>query len=748
MKRGFLTNLILTTLLFFSTNSFANKFIAKADGNWNDVSTWDCGAIPTSSDSVYIDGFLISLSSPLKVKSLFISNSSGNKSMLSISDSLIVTDEFKVTAENDKADIDIAVNGYGVLRVMGNLDFIRTSDNVTDGKLQLLMEGNSKTFVEGNFTFDYKSAATSESDHDVYIKDNASLDVTGRTKLFNRSGKNLDFILEGTSQVILRDTLSLLSYGGDRNSITAKVNSNIQMLSNVYLLNSGGSNHTKLKTESGAVMTISGNIYMESTGAGLDIKLESRDKGSEFRVEGDIVMTSISDQCNLIEIKEEGELYLGGDILRPTNFGSLVMKNNGKLIFNGTEPQNMPVGKLDNSGQDSLYFGIVSMENTSGTPFELTNNLIITDSLILSAGKLKTTTSSMLVIEDGAFIKGGNSNAYIDGPIMKKGASNGVTFTFPIGSEDNYAPISITPESNNSSAEYTAQYYSDPPPIGSLGLLDNISNSDYWTFEKSSGSPEADVTLSWYDAAAQGIQDVDDLVVVGLTNGDWVSYGNGGTTGTTGTNGSGTISSLAGDPPPIGTDHFTIGSTSAKNTLPVDLILFQAVQQNDYAYLHWATASERNTSHFSIERSFNGVDFKEIGNRSGSGDGEIVRQYNFKDLNPQNGINYYRLKIVDYDGTFEYSNIEVIKFEETPTIQVFPNPVEKVFQIKGFEKEVDNVQIEIFDRDGQLIYSNNISVDNGQLQLSIDEINIQTSGTYFIRATSPGQSNILKFIKI
>lgn len=748
MKRGFLTTIILTTILFFSIDSFANKFIAKADGNWNDTSTWDCGTIPTSSDTVYIDGFLVALNTPFKVKSLFISNSSGNKSMLSISDTLIITDEFRVTAENDNADIDIVVNSSGVLNALGNVDFIRTNDNVTDGKLQFLMEGNSKTFITGDFTFDYKNASTSEPDHDIYIRDNAKLEVTGQTKLINRSGKNLDFILEGTSQVILRDSVSLLAYGGERNSITAKVNSNIQLLSNVYLLNSGGSNHTKLKTESGAVMTISGNVYMESTGAGLDLKLESRDKGSEFRVEGDIVMTSSTDQCNLIEIKEEGQLFLGGNILRPTNFGAMVMKTDGKLIFNGTEPQNMPVGKLDNSGQDSLYFGIVSMENTSGAPFELTNNLIITDSLILSAGKLKTTTSSMVVIEDGAFIKGGNSNAYVNGPILKKGASNGVTFTFPIGSEDNYAPISITPESNNSSAEYTAQYYSDPPPLGNVNGLNSISGSDYWKLEKSSGSPEADITLSWYDAASQGIQDLDDIVVAGLTSGDWVSYGNGGTTGTTGTNGSGTISSLAGDPPPLGTDFFTIGSTSAKNSLPVELISFQAIQQNDYAYLHWATASERNTSHFSIERSIDGVDFKEIGNISGSGDGEITRQYNYQDLNPQNGINYYRLKIVDHDGSFEYSNIEVVKFEESPSIQIYPNPVEKVFQINGFQQEEDKVFLEVFDRNGQLIYFRNISVNNGQLELSIDEINTQTSGTYFIRTTSTRQTHILKFIKI
>jgi len=190
---------------------------------------------------------------------------------------------------------------------------------------------------------------------------------------------------------------------------------------------------------------------------------------------------------------------------------------------------------------------------------------------------------------------------------------------------------------------------------------------------------------------------------------DWVSLGNGGTTGST--SGSGTITSLASDPPPFGVIYFTLGSTDARNSLPVELTSFQAVQQNAHTYVQWETASERNTSHFSVETSTNGIDFHEVGRVHGSGDGMIANQYSFKDMSPENGINYYRLKIVDHDNTFEYSPIEVVMFDATPAIQLFPNPIEKTIQLDGFDAE-------------------------------------QNPGTYFLRVIGKSENHVLKFIKI
>ena len=78
------------------------------------------------------------------------------------------------------------------------------------------------------------------------------------------------------------------------------------------------------------------------------------------------------------------------------------------------------------------------------------------------------------------------------------------------------------------------------------------------------------------------------------TNQEWENYGNSGTTGTT-TDGTVTSALLMGDPPPWGTERFTLGSTTSLNALPVELTKFQAIQQDEIVYLEWETASELNT---------------------------------------------------------------------------------------------------------------------------------------------------------
>ena len=237
-------------------------------------------------------------------------------------------------------------------------------------------------------------------------------------------------------------------------------------------------------------------------------KLEANGTNSELNIEGDIIMNSVSDSSNVIHLRNEGKLNIGGNILRPTIFGALKMESDGKLVFNGSQPQTIPPGKLDNSGSDSLFYGIVSLENTSNSPFELTDDFLVKDSLILSFGNIKTSSSSLLIIEDGAFIKGGDSDSYVQGPMMKKGATIGEAFTFPIGDATNFAPMTITPLNSSSAAEYTAQYqHSDPPPFGVINL-NHVNDSEYWDLSKSSGTPDAHVTLSWHDAANQGINNL------------------------------------------------------------------------------------------------------------------------------------------------------------------------------------------------------------------------------------------------
>ena len=80
--------------------------------------------------------------------------------------------------------------------------------------------------------------------------------------------------------------------------------------------------------------------------------------------------------------------------------------------------------------------------------------------------------------------------------------------------------------------------------------------------------------------------------------------------------------------------------------LPVELINFKAALIENVININWITASETNNSHFEIERSSDGIEFSRIGTIAGHGTTIEVQTYEFMDIIPQKGVNYYRLKQV------------------------------------------------------------------------------------------------------
>lgn len=110
--------------------------------------------------------------------------------------------------------------------------------------------------------------------------------------------------------------------------------------------------------------------------------------------------------------------------------------------------------------------------------------------------------------------------------------------------------------------------------------------------------------------------------------------------------------------------------------LPVELIDFKAsLFKDDKARLEWSTASETNNDYFEIERSSNGIDFRSLGKVSGNGTTTLASNYEYLDQSPPAGTQYYRLKQVDFDGQFSYSDIKSVNLSLLNNqISLFPNP--------------------------------------------------------------------------
>ena len=131
---------------------------------------------------------------------------------------------------------------------------------------------------------------------------------------------------------------------------------------------------------------------------------------------------------------------------------------------------------------------------------------------------------------------------------------------------------------------------------------------------------------------------------------------------------------------PFSEKIITLGSTDAANPLPVEFVDFTAKYANEKVALAWATASELNNDYFEVQRSTDGATFEVIGKVKGTGNSNSVINYDYTDHPPLSGLVYYRLRQVDFDGQFEFSDIVSVIIPvigEPLQAYIVPNPTTK-----------------------------------------------------------------------
>ncbi len=147
----------------------------------------------------------------------------------------------------------------------------------------------------------------------------------------------------------------------------------------------------------------------------------------------------------------------------------------------------------------------------------------------------------------------------------------------------------------------------------------------------------------------------------------------------------------------------------ASPPLPVEWINFDATFDSRQVKLFWETAQEINNEGFEIEHSTNLQNWNIIGFEPGIGNSSIKQSYYFLHNNVENGIQYYRLKQIDFDGNFSFSKIIDVAINinlETPSLQVFPNPTTEIFKIQLINPEEESFHIRLFDFQGKLLVHN------------------------------------------
>ena len=170
--------------------------------------------------------------------------------------------------------------------------------------------------------------------------------------------------------------------------------------------------------------------------------------------------------------------------------------------------------------------------------------------------------------------------------------------------------------------------------------------------------------------------------------------------------------------------------------------------QNENVKLNWSTSFEQNSKGFEIEKSLDGINFRKIGFVASAGNSNSTRGYSFTD--PQRAIefNYYRLKLVDIDNKFDYSDVVLIKNAFGKQDVYLPgNPITNSINIQFAKTPNGKVAVSIYDMRGSKIYAatyNNYT----QTSLQINTANkLLAHGVYSVKVETGGKIYNLKAIK-
>lgn len=164
--------------------------------------------------------------------------------------------------------------------------------------------------------------------------------------------------------------------------------------------------------------------------------------------------------------------------------------------------------------------------------------------------------------------------------------------------------------------------------------------------------------------------------------------------------------------------------------LPVTLVDFTARAEGQLVLLNWITSVETNSDRFEIEHSLTAKDWRNVGQVAAKGESSALLTYSFTDSKPANGINYYRLKTVDKDGSFAYSQIRSLILQVDLKTQLYPNPAADRVTLEVDDwSSVESVQL--YNVTGKLLYEQK-KTETAVLSPGIDIKNLP-SGLYIVR---------------
>ena len=194
------------------------------------------------------------------------------------------------------------------------------------------------------------------------------------------------------------------------------------------------------------------------------------------------------------------------------------------------------------------------------------------------------------------------------------------------------------------------------------------------------------------------------------------------------------------------------GTITVNNiVLPLKLLSFKGKKQDGSILLNWVTANELQVNRFEIERSNDGSAYQKAGTVLASGTGSANKYYSFTDVAPFVKDNYYRLKMIDNDGKFTYSNVLAFHGDEPVTMyidNIKPNPFSDMLTATVVVQQAGELRIQLMDMTGRIAMSMNYTAKAGDNSIVLNNLAHLTAGVYFIKIIAADASLQQRVVKI
>lgn len=176
--------------------------------------------------------------------------------------------------------------------------------------------------------------------------------------------------------------------------------------------------------------------------------------------------------------------------------------------------------------------------------------------------------------------------------------------------------------------------------------------------------------------------------------------------------------------------------------LPVTLKSISASLINNQPQVNWETSNETNFDYFGVEKSLDAKNFAEIA-RVASNKASNGSTYQYADINKTLSTQFYRLKMVDNDGTFKYSSVVAVNAKPTISLALYPNPVTNTI-ILSHPKAIAGAAVKVTSIDGKILSTQN--VQTGATQTSIDATRL-VKGNYVVSFVNDGVASTTQLVK-